>query len=197
MSDAPYGSRQYPGQEAEGQVTPRLVPPPSGDLTRWRSYDMRIVAGKGTAGTKTPWDSAKRDEIRALTGIDALPASLNLRSMERVWLRRRAGVRWSQGLLFAGRIHGVAVAFTKVAKLGASPRLVHVYADRHLKTELSVSDGDLVTLQIPSDVIASMPLMHELVYWLRLLRSRVWLAVRGLVSSFARLTTHKISRFRS
>ena len=142
--------------------------------TRWKAINLIVVPGKGTLGTKDPEPTTVAAEIHRLTGIAKVPGSMNLRSpRSRIWLRRRAGSRWSGGLLYRGRVEGIDVAFTKRGGFGASPRLFHVYSDRHLKTALSLADGSSVLFEVPASILARFRFAHELVYALRLLRSRV------------------------
>ena len=144
------------------------------ELVRWRAFELIVVPGKGTLGTKGPEPATVAIEIQRLTGIVKVPGSMNLRSPNsRIWLNRRAGSRWSGGLLYRGRVGGIDVAFTKRGGFGASPRLFHVYSDRHLKTALSLTDGSRVVFEVPESILARFRFPHELVYALRLLRSRV------------------------
>lgn len=136
----------------------------------WRFYRATVIPGKGTKGTKPLESEDSRTEFRAVAGFEKVPGSLNLRADQRIWLRRRVGVRWSRGRMYRGRLGAVAVVFTKAGGIGANPRLFHLYADRHLKTELSLSDGDVVDFGISRAAVSRMPLFEEAVYALRLCR---------------------------
>ncbi len=154
----------------------------SDDIRHWRAIETKVVSGKGTAGTKAPEPDAKRQEILEVSGIDKVPGSLNLHCLQRLWLRRRSGIPWSRGLMYPGRIAGIDVVFSTSSKLAARPRLIHVYAGKHLRTELSIRTGELVSLLIPKEVISPFPLLYDIVYSARLLRWSLAKKLRGMPS---------------
>ena len=149
----------------------------------WIAYPARVEPGRGTRGLKEPEPKSKSDEIRALTGITKVPGSLNLRLAQRVWFRRRKGIRWSAGYLYPARIAGVDVVATRPRRVG-KPEPVRVYANRHVKTALGIADGDIVNLEVPRWVVVRFRLPYELLYLVK----RGWWRLRD--SSLA-LVTHK------
>lgn len=129
-----------------------------------------VESGKGTLGTKCEQPEDKRAEIHRLTGIDPVPGSLNVRSVERVWFRRRTGRRYRDVLLYPAWMGDVQVAVGKRGGFGASPHLLHVYAGVRLREELDLSDGDVVKVALPRDALVRWAWVPEMVWRLRLLR---------------------------
>jgi glycosyltransferase involved in cell wall biosynthesis len=146
------------------------------NVCEWSPEQMYVVSGKGAAGRKRPETAAQRDLVRQVTGIEKVPGSLNLRSQHRVWLQRRAGMPWAGGRMYPGLLGGHRVAVTKRGGFGASPHLVHVYADRHLRSVLGVTDGDEVTLLLPREALSRARFLPEVTFALR--RLRRWVAHR-------------------
>lgn len=142
--------------------------------TDYVHISAKVVAGKGTLGTKAPETGLQRHRVFELTGIQKVPGSLNIRTTnERVWMRKRNGLRWSGGRMYRGRIEGIDVAFTKRGGFAASPHLYHVYSDVHLRSVLGLEDGDVVRFEVLRSDLARAPLLHEAVYLLRLTRLRI------------------------
>lgn len=118
-----------------------------------------VVSGLGSAGRKPPTAEEKTAEIERLTGIAKVPGSLNLRPTSFVKLRKRAGVLSSRGLLYVGSIDGVPVAFRSYPADRVGRRrpasLLLVYASCHLRTELGVTEGDVLKLDVPKQALWS------------------------------------------
>lgn len=140
----------------------------------WVRLDLVVEPGKGTLGDKPAESEAHRRRVRELTGIDKVPGSLNLRAHgRRVWFRRHRGVAWPSGWLYPGRVRGMPVVVVKRGGFGASPRLVHLYADRHLRQAFGLADGDHIELEVRQGDLVRLPVLQEAAYALRLIRRRL------------------------
>jgi hypothetical protein len=138
------------------------------DSAAWLPIDAHVLAGRSTAlGIQKSGATERDDEVRTQTGIDKVPGSLNLVADRRIWLRRRAGIEWSGGLLYHGRVDGVPVAFNVLGGFADGACHFYVYANRHLRSELGLDDGDVVTLDVPERAVVRAPLLNDAVYVLR------------------------------
>lgn len=143
---------------------------------RTRTVQAVVVSGMGTLTTRKSkeGEASRRDEIARRTGIVKVPGSLNLRSAEPLWFKRRDGIRWSHGYLFHARVNSVHVVVNKQLKrIATQPHLMHVYSSVRLRDELNIVDGSVVEVEIPEGVLLRFAPLHRAVYRARLLRRRL------------------------
>jgi hypothetical protein len=150
----------------------------SGRVLRWnqsapvRALDLAVVSGKGIAGRKGRPRRGQEEQIFLLTGIRRLPGSLNLRSSSPIWFVRRRAITCGELGLYPGRLAGMDVIVVKRGAVGAQPRLLHIYSNLHLRTELGLRDGDRVTLYVPKQAVGR-GIFQRSAYAARLIRRRI------------------------
>jgi len=141
----------------------------------WVRVSCTVRSGSGTrAGSKKQVLDDRHQEkhrvIKELTGTGSMPGSLNLHPQSRLWLRRSKAIDSPIGPLFSARLRGIPVVFRPwppEIQIGAPPRRLLVYSDRHLRDALGLVDGDSVELDLPRRTLLGLAPLNKLVYAIR------------------------------
>lgn len=140
-------------------------------MANWTSVPAVVVSGRGATGTKPPEPASKGDGLFHITGMRKQPGSLNVRTTDRRWFRRRAGHRFGSFLIFPGRLGGIDVIVAKQnPSLGASPYLLHLYSAELIRPTLGVEDGDTVYLEVPTSCCVRATWLPEVAHRVRMAR---------------------------
>lgn len=146
-------------------------------------FRCRVASGRGLAARLRTEDIK---DIENSLGIPLIGGSLNLVSRKPVWLDSGKAVHSNLGGHFYWRasLNGEPILISRWS--GSCP--VHIYeafSDKHLRSHFGLNDGDIVTLQIDTDIVNTASGSHfNKLTWYAVWYGREKLAYRdGIYSS--------------
>lgn len=108
------------------------------------SFSARVVGGRGEAAALV---DEYHDEIFRMTGVDCVSGSLNLVFEQPVGISTSSAQFFGHHRrLWQGTLNGVPVLVARWKR--SRQHICEIYADRHLRSTLDLTDGDGVELSL-------------------------------------------------